>query len=47
MIINCQKRCLDIVGEDYQEAQKRKVGKKERKTKEVKKDESETRSSNK
>ena len=37
---NCQKRYLDIVEEDYQEeARKRKEGKKEKKTKEVKKEE--------
>ena len=37
---NCQKCCLDIVEDDYHvEAQKRKVGKKERKTKGVKKEE--------
>ena len=42
---NCRRRYHDIVEEGYQEeAWKRKVGKRERKTKEVEKHESETRS---
>ena len=45
---NCRRRYLDVVEEDYQEeAQKRQVGKKERKTREVEKGKLETISSEK
>ena len=42
---NCRRRYLDTVEEDDQEeAQKRKVGEKERETREVEKEESDTKS---